>query len=86
MFKYFKLILIFIILLTVNKAIALNSSSYLVANAAVKSLDFEKAYDQLSSSKIKLNKNDMVNHLLSAINLNLFQEGQMIAKKILNLD
>ena len=64
-----------------------SSSSYLIANSAVNSFDYENAniyYEVLEIDSFNIS--DLNKKLLTLINLNLLKEATLVAKKILSLD
>jgi len=75
-------ILITLILFTIP-AYPFSSSSYLIANTAVKFFDYKKAYSHLSPNNENLNERDLQDKLLTFTNLNLIDEATKIAKQIL---
>ncbi len=79
----FKKILVISLVVLSHKAYCLSSSSYLIANSAVNTLDYEEAYFHFSSSKMELNHWDLHNKLLTLISLNLITESQEVAKEII---
>jgi tetratricopeptide (TPR) repeat protein len=89
MFKSSKNILICIIILFSNGVLALNASSYLISNTAIKLSDFEEAYNQYSnfdnefSDKIETH---LIKRMLTSVNLNLFMEAKKFSLEILELN
>ena len=75
-------ILIALILFSIP-AYPFSSSSYLIANTAVKFFDYKKAYSHLSPNNENLNERDLQDKLLTFTNLNLIDAATKIAKQIL---
>ena len=80
-----KILIFFIVILTIP-AFALNSSSYLIANTAIKYFDFEEAYSHYKFSKDDLSEFDLENKLLTSIHLNLLAEANKTSKQILKIN
>ena len=85
MLKNYIYLSLFIIIFA-NKAFALNSSSYLIANTAVNLFDFEEAYQQYNSSEKELGKYDSYNKLITLVNLKLIEKANEVARDILEID
>ena len=83
MLKNFKIIIISAIFLVSGELSAFNSSSYLIANTAVKLFDFDKAYPHFEKNKEDLLYVNSDNHLLTLVHLNLLSEAAELAKNIL---
>ena len=86
MTKIFQNILLILIISISNKAISMNSSSYLVANMAVNLLDFDMAYLQFSKSNMKLNESDLHKKMLTFVSLDLINEAKEVSTKIIELN
>ena len=78
--------LIFLIFFISNQAYSLNSSSYLVANSAIKLFDFDKAKDSYDLLQTDLNESGLHNKLLAYVNLNFITKANIIAKKIIKIN
>ena len=83
MLKNFKILIISAVFLVSGELSALNSSSYLIANTAVKLFDFDKAYLHFEKNKHDLNYANSDKHLLTLVHLNLMSEAAELAKNIL---
>ena len=85
MLKNYIYLSLFIIIFA-NKAFALNSSSYLIANTAVNLFDFEEAYQQYNSSEKELGEYDSYNKLITLVNLKLIEKAKEVARDILEIN
>jgi len=86
MFKIFKNLLIGIICLISSETTALNSSSYLISNTAIRLLDFEEAYLHYKKNETPLAESDLHNKLLTFIHLNMLSEAAVTAGDILQIN
>jgi len=86
MFKISKNLLIGIICFISSETTALNSSSYLISNTAIKLLDFEEAYLHYKKYETPLVEYDLHNKLLTFIHLNMLTEAVNIASDILQIN
>ena len=86
MLSFLRNIAVILSLFCSNEAFSLNSSSYLVANSAIKLFDFDKARKQYSKFGDDLNEVNLHNQLLTYINLNLLNEANLVAQKIISLN
>ena len=86
MLIFFRNILPIILLVFVNKAFALNSSSYLVSNSAINLFDFDQAIQEFVNIEKNLSENDLHNQLLTYINLHLISEADTVAEKIISIN
>lgn len=78
-----KILFFLVIIVFTTTAYSFSSSSYLIANTAVKLFDYKKAYSHFSFNNDNLNIMDLNNQLLTLINLNLINAATKIAKQIL---
>ena len=89
MFKSSKIILNCIILLISSKILAFDSSSYLIANTAIKLSDFEEAHNQYNKPDVifpvKIEAH-IKNKMLTSVNLNLFLEAKQLSLEILAIN
>ncbi|SVC07249.1 uncharacterized protein METZ01_LOCUS260103, partial [marine metagenome] len=83
MFKNFIKFLIGIFCIISSGTSASTSSSYLIANTAIKFFDFEEAYLHFQSSDSNFSESDLHNKLLTLVHLNLLSNAAEVAKKIL---
>jgi len=65
---------------------AFSSSSYLIANTAIKIFDFEEAYLHFQSYNSDLSESDLHNKLSTLIHLNLLPEAKLVAEEILEIN
>ena len=86
MFKKSKNLIILVLYFVSNEVFALNSSSYLISNTAIKLYDYEIAYSEYSNSQIDYNEKDLQDQLLVLINLNLLNEANDVAKYLLDVN
>ena len=68
------------------KGQAFTSSSYMITNAAIKNLDYEKAYSYFIKNNEYLDELELNKKLITFINLGLFEESVKIAKEILKIN
>ena len=78
-----KILFFIVIIVFTTPAYSFSSSSYLIANTAVKLFDYKKAYSHLPFNNDNLNIIDLHNQLLTLTNLNLINMATKIAKQIL---
>ena len=83
MSNFLKKFFILFVFLISKQGLTLSSSSYLIANTAIELYDFEVAYFEFSKSKIDLLESDHHNQLLTVVNLNLLDDANKVAKKLL---
>ena len=86
MFKSIIKILIGILCIIASGASAFTSSSYLIANTAIKLFDFEEAYLHFQSSDSNFSESDLHNELLTLVHLNLLPKAEEVARKILKMN
>ena len=86
MLKNFRNIIIGIILIFSWKSLALNSSSYLIANEAIKLLDFEVAYTHFKNTNNLKTETNLHNQLLTLIHLKKISDAHIIAEEILEIN
>ena len=86
MFKNFIKVLIGILCIFASGASAFTSSSYLIANTAIKLFDFEEAYLHFQSSDSNFSESDLHSKLLTLVHLNLLSNAKEVAKKILKMN
>ena len=78
-----KILFFIVIIVFTTPTYSFSSSSYLIANTAVKFFDYKKAYSHLPFNNDNLNIIDLHNQLLILTNLNLINVATKIAKQIL---
>jgi len=82
--KYLSFAIFFLFLMFSLKILSFPSSSYLIANTAVKLYDYEEANRYFSIEDIKnLNDTDFNDNLFTLVNLHFFNEAYDLAKLIL---
>ena len=86
MYKSIIKILTGILCIVASGASAFTSSSYLIANTAIKLFDFEEAYLHFQSSDSNFSESDLHNELLILVHLNLLSNAEEVAKKILKMN
>ena len=86
MFKNYIKIQIAILCLITSGVSAFTSSSYLIANTAIKLFDFEEAYLHFKSSDSNLTEYDLHNKLLILVHLNLLSKAEEVAREILKIN
>ena len=84
MLKNFKIIIISAIFLVSGELSAFNSSSYLIANTAVKLFDFDKAYPHFEKNKEDLLYVNSDNHLLTLVHFKFIVRSCRISKKYIS--
>ena len=86
MLKNLIYIITILIVISANKAFALSSSSYLIANKAITLYDFEKAYSHYFPTNLNFSELDSYNKLITLVNLQLIDEANELAEDILKED
>ena len=86
MLKNFRNIIIGIILISSWKSLALNSSSYLIANEAIKLLDFEVAYNHFKNTTNLKTETNLHNQLLTYVHLKKILDAHAVAEEILKIN
>ena len=82
--KYISFVIFFLFFMFSLKILCFPSSSYLIANTAVKLYDYEEANRYFSIEDIKnLNDTDFNDNLFTLVNLHFFNESHDFAKLIL---
>lgn len=89
MFKHLIISLILILLSFSTMSHTQSSSSYLIANTAIKLFDYQEAYKHfklLDEQSDELNEKSLQNRLLPLVSIGMIKEAANIAKKIINLN